>query len=114
MEVARMKGHFNDIADIYETQIPQHMRLHYLNKKTEHMLKYLNKNREMRGIDVGCGLGRYVEFLSRSAGSIVGVDNSKKMISLARKSFQSRNAFFYPLTQHIFHLKAILSILHIR
>lgn len=119
MEVAAMKEHFDNIADVYETQISQHMRSHYLNKKTKYVLEYLDRGARIRGIDVGCGLGWYMEFLSKFVSSAVGVDNSRKMISLAKRASKNRNTFFLfadsthlPFKSNSFDFAYTINMLH--
>jgi ubiquinone/menaquinone biosynthesis C-methylase UbiE len=83
------------------------------------MLKYLNKDKGKRGVDVGCGLGWYAEFLSKFVNRVVGVDNSKKIISLARRASKNRNTFFLsadsaylPFKSNSFDFAYTINMLH--
>jgi len=51
--------------------------------------KYLNKKDKV--LDLGCGNGRFYEFLKSRAGEYVGLDQSKALISLAQQRFPGAN-----------------------
>jgi len=51
--------------------------------------KYLNKKDKV--LDLGCGNGRFYEFLKSRVGEYVGLDQSKALISLARQRFPKTN-----------------------
>jgi len=83
--------HFDQIAEEYEGQIPEHIRLHYLKKKTkfiESILHKLNNKDKLAGLDLGCGLGWYSQNLSTEGyGNIIGLDYSKNTIRIAKATY---------------------------
>jgi ubiquinone/menaquinone biosynthesis C-methylase UbiE len=56
------------------------------------MLDYLNMNNDDLVLDLGCGLGKVSEYISKKTGArIVGIDFSKKSIEWAKSQIQSKN-----------------------
>jgi len=84
-------SYFDEIAEEYKEQFPEHIRVHYLKKKTkfiECVLQTLNNRDKLTGLDLGCGLGWYAHELSlRGYGNIMGFDVSKNEITIARSTY---------------------------
>lgn len=81
----------------------------------EDFKKYLNKNDKV--LDLGCGNGRFYEFLRKRIKSYVGVDQSKSLIYRAQKEFsQARflvaNALDLPFKKNEFDLIFSIAFLH--
>ncbi|MFC2002706.1 class I SAM-dependent methyltransferase [Chloroflexota bacterium] len=83
--------HFDEIAEEYMEQVPEHIRLHYLKKKTrliECILQGLNNKDKLVGLDLGCGLGWYSQKLSiEGYGNIIGLDFSENEIRIAKATY---------------------------
>jgi ubiquinone/menaquinone biosynthesis C-methylase UbiE len=73
-----LESRFNDIASVYDAQIPQHVRLHLLTRKTAFMtawLKDLDRSTAV-GLDLGCGTGWHVQRLQELGYRVWGLDSS--------------------------------------
>lgn len=83
--------HFDIIAEEYEEQVPEHIRLHFLDKKTEmidrKLVEFGIDKKKSKGVDLGCGLGWYVQEMNNKGYKIIGLDNSIKAIKIARKKY---------------------------
>lgn len=79
------ENHFDEIAEEYQGNIPEHIRLRLLNRKIELNLDHLPADQYSRGIDAGCGQGWYLkEMLSRGY-EVEGIDFSESQIQQARR-----------------------------
>ena len=77
--------HFDEIADVYEEQIPDHVREHLLRRKVSLMADRLAPSASQRGLDLGCGQGWYITEMAKQGFTMSGVDLSAEQVSLARK-----------------------------
>jgi len=70
--------HFVEIAPVYDAQIPEHMRRHFLSKKIEPMLSALESAGLAggRGLDIGCGTGWYARTIRERGYPVIGLDRS--------------------------------------
>jgi len=61
----------------------------YFWKGWERLLKLLPKNRPLRVLDIGCGNGRFYEFLQSNGIEIdyLGIDNSAELLDIAIKKY---------------------------
>lgn len=79
------ENHFDEIAEQYRANIPEHVRVRLLNRKIELNLDHLPSDQYTRGIDAGCGQGWYLkEMLSRGY-QVEGIDFSENQIQQARR-----------------------------
>ena len=87
-----MGSHFDDIAAQYDADIPEHVRLHLLNKKTDKILQTLavEAPHGASGIDLGCGTGHYLGRMSDQGYDMVGLEHSQGMAEQARKNNAAR------------------------
>lgn len=85
-------GHFNEIAPDYATQIPPHLREHYLDQKLKAFARLLPSGwASGLGIDVGAGLGWYANALvERHGARVVAVDPSTVPLALGRAEARTR------------------------
>ncbi|MEQ9365969.1 MAG: methyltransferase domain-containing protein, partial [Leptospirales bacterium] len=84
-------NHFDEIAEEYQGNIPEHIRLRLLNRKIELNLDHLPSDQYLRGIDAGCGQGWYLkEMLSRGY-DVEGIDFSENQIQQARRYLGESN-----------------------
>ncbi len=83
---------FDEIASVYDAQIPPHVRLHLLRRKTDMMiarLSHLDRARAV-GLDLGCGTGWHVQRLQEHGFSrTFGLDNSPAQLAEARRRVRS-------------------------
>jgi 2-polyprenyl-6-hydroxyphenyl methylase/3-demethylubiquinone-9 3-methyltransferase len=62
----------------------------YLEAEIEHVLKHVKQSDIV--LELGCGYGRFLERLHKSASKVVGIDTSRDSLELAMNSFQARYA----------------------
>jgi 2-polyprenyl-3-methyl-5-hydroxy-6-metoxy-1,4-benzoquinol methylase len=83
------RGHFDSIADEYETELPAHVRERLLGRKVEIMRRRLNTAGILpgssRGLDFGCGQGWYTCAMARMGYDMVGTDVSDRQLDHARR-----------------------------
>jgi len=78
---------FDEIATVYDAQIPEHVRFHLLVRKTERMsalLSHLDKTKAV-GLDLGCGTGWHVQRLREQGFCVWGIDSSVAQLNEARQ-----------------------------
>jgi SAM-dependent methyltransferase len=82
------ESRFDEIASVYDAQIPAHVRLYLLRRKTDMMiarLGYLDRARAV-GLDLGCGTGWHVKQLHEHGfARVFGLDNSPAQLAEARR-----------------------------
>ncbi|MGQ9626588.1 MAG: class I SAM-dependent methyltransferase [Anaerolineae bacterium] len=80
---------FDEIAAVYDAQIPEHIRLHLLRRKVEMMTAWLEgmDRDELVGLDLGCGTGWHVKrFHEKGFRRVFGLDNSAAQLYRAREN----------------------------
>jgi len=84
---------FDDI-EVYDAEIPEHIRLHLLARKTDMMLEFLEhlNREEARGVDLGCGTGWHVQRLRDKGFLTFGIDNSAVQLLEARTKRVNKRA----------------------
>ena len=89
-----MDNHFNTISNKYDGEIPEHIRLHLLEKKNSFTLKGLQKYRKsaIMGVDIGCGTGHYLSRIADHGYKMYGFDSSEGMVECAKVNNQYNNA----------------------
>lgn len=80
------------------------------------LFDYYTKNRE-RVLDLGCGNGRYHDFLKEKQVEYTGLDNSEKLIELAKErhpglDFQIGDALEMPFPDNCFDKVFSIAVLH--
>ena len=80
--------HFDAIAAEYDAEIPEHIRLHLLAKKTGAILDQLSalSPAARTGLDCGCGTGHYMAEMSRRGYRMSGFEYSPGMRDQARRN----------------------------
>lgn len=88
MLAMQTRDHFDDIAERYDTEIPEHIRQHLLRKKTAAMLAYLPSPHPVAqtGLDCGCGTGHYVTEMTRHGYRMSGFEYSSGMLAQAKRN----------------------------
>jgi SAM-dependent methyltransferase len=89
---AASAGHFDEIADAYDVQIPESRRSALLVKKTELMRDVMARvlPAARRGLDAGCGQGWYVGRMCELGFEVDGIDASAGQVALAAKNIAPR------------------------
>jgi SAM-dependent methyltransferase/uncharacterized membrane protein YbhN (UPF0104 family) len=83
-------GHFDVIADAYDVQIPEALRLALLAKKTGMMREEIARlGVGRRGLDVGCGHGWYVGRMREMGFDVTGIDASAGQVARAEANLGS-------------------------
>jgi len=83
-----MKNHFDHIKD-YDAEIPGHMRKYFASKKTDFILKEIEKEfgkKSLSILDAGCGTGWHCKILSDKGHKVFGIDSSKNQIQQSKKN----------------------------
>ncbi|MHA1730466.1 MAG: class I SAM-dependent methyltransferase [Promethearchaeota archaeon] len=114
-----IRNHFDSIADHYDEELPEHFQQYLLERKMSFITKVIPNLKGKRGLDVGCGIGKYCEFLTvNDASLIVGVDLSRQNIknSLCRTSKVlhtfSTSATDIPFRSNYFDFTYCINMLH--
>ncbi|ALL01991.1 Methyltransferase domain protein [Pyrodictium delaneyi] len=111
------------VKDIYQA-VCAYGRSHIENKAMDIIQKKvfasMLKGVDLRGkkvLELGCGVGRWVPFITSYGAKYVGVDISENMIEVARKRFP--NASFYkidstdlPFPDNSFYLSFSITVIH--
>jgi SAM-dependent methyltransferase len=117
-------SHFDDIADEYEEQIPEHVRIRLLARKTAVMRKHLDAHLpasgQLSGLDIGCGQGWYTAEMAHAGYQIRGIDESSKQIERARilhanelrLDFQTADAAELPFPDNTFDFAYAINVMH--
>lgn len=77
--------YYNNLAKVYDLIYSEEYIGDLTKQELDFIDKYIKPNSTL--IDVGCGTGRHIAKLSTRCEHIVGIDNSKAMLNLARKKF---------------------------
>lgn len=77
---------FNEIASVYDAEIPAHVRFHLLRRKTDRMFAHLQDldRGTAVGLDLGCGTGWHVQRLQEMGFRVWGLDNAMAQVQQAQ------------------------------
>jgi len=109
---------FDSIADKYDSwyENPEGAMYDRLEKKT--LCRYLPRNpRAMKLLEVGCGTGHWSRLFSERGFKVTGVDDSERMIEIARRknipnaSFLKADAHSLPFADDSFDVTAAIATL---
>ncbi len=86
--------HFDTIASTYDEQLPEHIRVFLLAKKTRLTVAALKKYGigKGKGMDLGCGTGWYVRNFAECGYEMTGIDNSASLVEEAKRHNSSNLA----------------------
>jgi ubiquinone/menaquinone biosynthesis C-methylase UbiE len=76
-------SHFDQLAEVYDVQIPEARRRALLERKTELMRGILDRGGSRSGLDVGCGQGSYLARMRELGFDTRGIDSSAEQIRRA-------------------------------
>jgi len=84
---------FDSIAHVYDSQIPDHIRVYLVRRKTGFILRRMElKGSKLSGLDLGCGTGWHLKGLAQQGFKIVGLDSSKEQVAKAKENNQDNNS----------------------
>ncbi len=89
------EAHFDEIADEYESEIPDHVRERLLLKKIRLMQRTLSQHglgTEAVGLDLGCGQGWYLAEMRKLGYSVDGTDYSQGQLDKAFVNLEQQGA----------------------
>ena len=79
--------HFDEIADVYDVQIPTARREMLLARKTALMSEVMRSRQVgLRGLDIGCGQGWHVCRMRAIGFDVVGIDASLEQVQIAAQN----------------------------
>jgi ubiquinone/menaquinone biosynthesis C-methylase UbiE len=114
---AESDTHFDDIASAYDVQIPESRRLALLERKTGMMREALGAA-NLRGLDVGCGQGAYVQRMRELGYDASGIDWSAGQVAIASRKFEREgivqvgSALAIPAPDDSFDFVYTINVLH--
>jgi len=110
---------FNNIASVYDAQIPEHIRAHLVRKKTGIMVRALRRSPDIgsRGLDIGCGTGWHVKRMNELGYDVIGADIAVNQLHEAKRNngharFAAANAFELPFRDGEFDFAYSINVLH--
>lgn len=88
-----MDNHFDKIANRYDKEIPDHIRIHLLNKKVSYITNSLlsHGSENYKGLDCGCGTGHYLKRLAENGLDMAGFEWSDGMLKQALENNNGQN-----------------------
>lgn len=111
--------HFDDIADVYDVQIPEFRRRALLLRKSSLMQQVVDSIGIGRcGLDVGCGQGTYVARMRELGFDVVGIDDSAGQVRLATRNVDGEgvvtlgSVLDIPANDASFDFLYIINVLH--
>jgi len=119
--------HFDEVAQTYDAQIPVHIRNLLVQRKTDHMLAFMERptgesrqtmderGRPALGLDVGCGLGWYMARMTQRGRPTVGFDASLPQARQARQRSErvvAADALAIPFADKTFDFAYSINVLH--
>ena len=111
-------AHFEELAGHYWAQIPIHIQEHFLSRKLALLQELVQPLEGTKGLDLGCGVGRFAAELRRRYGAdVVGVDPSRAAVREARLhdasgAFASADALRLPFSDESFHYAYTINVVH--
>jgi SAM-dependent methyltransferase len=112
---AEAATHFDAVSPVYDAQIPSHIRDLLIERKVQRMLPVLAPVGGRRGLDIGCGLGWYVDALHREGAEVVGLDLSRQQALSARRSGADvlvASAVSLPFRSEVFDFAYAVNVVH--
>ena len=111
--------HFDDIDESYDVWLPPHVRQHVLRKKTSRMIARLEeRGAGLRGLDIGCGRGWYLEDMMAHHMDMVGLDLSRRQLAAAGRYLEKVPPLVQgsitqlPFTENHFDFAYTINVLH--
>jgi ubiquinone/menaquinone biosynthesis C-methylase UbiE len=113
----RVKEHFESIASHYNEELPEAFQIYLLRRKMGFIQKYCNDLDSKIALDVGCGQGKYVQYLTHKVKNVVGIDFSFKNIKNTLNLKYNKNALnsdgkYIPFKSNIFDICYCINVIH--
>jgi ubiquinone/menaquinone biosynthesis C-methylase UbiE len=111
-------SHFESIATTYWEQIPAHVQDHFFAKKIGILEEFVPRRPDLRGLDLGCGVGRYAaQAQRRLGGQVIGLDPSRAGLVQARTdtrldAFLAGDVLRLPFRDGSFDYAYTINVLH--
>lgn len=80
---------FDEVAEFYDRIFPEHIFNYYLQKRIKFIRSICAKT-SLKILDVGCGTGTLIYYLSKYGYDVWGIDNSSKMVEIASQKLPGR------------------------
>ena len=116
---SRHADHFDHIDACYDAWLPPHYRRHVVDKKMTAMSRHLGRfGPGLRGLDIGCGRGWYLEEFRRAGVAMIGLDPSVRQLAAARRSARESTALVrgsvldLPFAPGSFDFAYVINVLH--
>jgi len=113
----RVKDHFESIASHYSEELPEFFQKYLLERKMEFILRYFNNPNKYVGLDIGCGQGKYLQFLNRRIKNVIGLDlsfnNVKNTLELKYNNHAiNSDGSRLPFKSNIFDFCYCINVIH--
>ncbi|OHB69382.1 MAG: hypothetical protein A2V70_02600 [Planctomycetes bacterium RBG_13_63_9] len=118
------RDHFDEIADEYQDQIPEHVRDRLLGRKIGTMQRRVNGNGQSNrrlGLDLGCGQGWYACEMAKLGYDVVAIDLSRSQVGRAQRyvdqqrvpvRFATASALKLPFSDASFDFAYAINMMH--
>ncbi|MBS10400.1 MAG: hypothetical protein CME19_02205 [Gemmatimonadetes bacterium] len=107
--------HFEEIAEEYDDQIPEHIRTRLLSRKTDRMISHLTQaglGVGSVGVDLGCGQGWYLEEMTRAGYHVQGIDAAFGQIKASSGRLIQGDAGALPYADSTFDFAYAINVFH--
>jgi len=104
-----MKNHYDDISSHYDRLVEQDIDQESFPYAGYQLIEDLliddlnDQKKKITILDLGCGTGKLYEHLSPDRFSLVGIDESKNMLEIARKRYPKASFYQYDLLRGLPH-----------
>jgi len=112
-------GHFDELADGYAAEMPEHLVQHYLRRKVGTLREALAGAPAGLGLDLGCGIGAYARAAAQELGArVVALDASAPAVAVAAEGaapgvdFAAGDAQRLPFADATFDFAYTINMLH--
>ena len=113
-------SHFDEIADVYDVQLPEFRRTALLARKTALMREVLAGagTSGLSGLDVGCGQGEHLGRMREWGFQVTGIDVSPAQVQLATRKLGSPelvrvgSALQIPAANDTYDFAYVINVLH--
>lgn len=109
--------HFDEIADVYSSQLTPHIRDLLVTRKTDLIAGLLTEADApvARGLDLGCGVGAHTIALAARGYRVIGVEPSVRSVVRARRAGATVTAgsgLALPFLDRTFDFVVVIGVLH--
>src|SRR4029079_18831850 len=112
-------SHFDDIAAVYDAQLPESRRTALLARKTVLMREVLERGAAGRsGLDVGAGQGEHLNHMRELGFHVRGIDVSSGQVQLAARKLGTTDlvrlgsVLYIPHADQTYDFAYVITVLH--